>query len=180
MKKFTLFILAAAMSVSLGACQPAASANASASNVSTDAPTGKDDSPNVGMPNPFTDCQTLEEAEKITGFDFTVPEQIDRYSQEFIQVMDKSMIQVFFKSGEDEILVRKAVSEGDAAKDISGDYRDYAFTETLSLDNREFTLKGNDDKIYVVTWTEGDSCFSIGADAGLSRDMVKELVNEIN
>lgn len=34
----------------------------------------------IGMPNPFTDFDTLAEAEKQTGFDITLPDAIGSYS----------------------------------------------------------------------------------------------------
>ena len=50
----------------------------------------------IGMPNPFIDYDSLEEAEKAVGFEINVPESIDGYSEKLISVMDGKMIQVCF------------------------------------------------------------------------------------
>ena len=49
----------------------------------------------VGMPNPWTDCKNLNEAEDNVGFSITVPEKIDGYTRTMIQTLDKEVIQVF-------------------------------------------------------------------------------------
>ena len=59
----------------------------------------------IGMPSPFIDYDTLEEAEKAVGFEINVPESIDGYSEKLISVMDGKMIQVVFVEGDKQILL---------------------------------------------------------------------------
>lgn len=41
----------------------------------------------VEIPNPFIDCDSLEDAKKIAGFEIRVPDAIDGYSDRFIQAI---------------------------------------------------------------------------------------------
>ena len=51
------------------------------------------------------------------------------YTKDMIQAVDGLVLQVFYKSGDKEILIRKAlVSQG---KDISGDYNVYDVTKKV-------------------------------------------------
>ena len=62
-----------------------------------------------GMPNPFTECKTIEEAEEISGVKFAVPE----YSQSTILACE-GMIEIQIAKDENNtIAIRKSADEGD-------------------------------------------------------------------
>ena len=48
----------------------------------------------VGMPNPFTDNATLEEAEKYAGFSIQVPDQISGVSATAFRNLGQEMLEV--------------------------------------------------------------------------------------
>lgn len=50
---------------------------------------------NTQIPNPFIDCQTLEDAAETAGFALAVPDAIGEYTSRTIQAVEGSMIQVF-------------------------------------------------------------------------------------
>ena len=64
------------------------------------------------IPNPWTDCTTIKEAEAKTGFEITVPDQLNGYEEKDISVMEKD------------------------GTDISGDYREADTFEKVKLGGR--------------------------------------------
>ena len=117
----------------------------------------------VEIPNPFIDCDSLEDAIKIAGFEIRVPDSIDGYSNRFIQAIDQYMIQVFYytsseisddtgnttfsenteitenaaytEDSRDQILLRKAIG----TDDISGDYNCMGGSPLPSANHRAVT-----------------------------------------
>ena len=61
-------------------------------------------------------------------------------------------------SGE-QMVIRKASGAGENA-DISGDYNVYNVTSTVTVGEYTVTLKGNDQKVNLATWTSGDYAYS--------------------
>ena len=61
-------------------------------------------------------------------------------------------------SGE-QMVIRKASGAGENA-DISGDYNVYNETSTVTVGEYTVTLKGNDQKVNLATWTSGDYAYS--------------------
>lgn len=128
--------------------------------------------------NPFVDCETMTDAEKLAGFSFTVPEQVEGYEKELIQAIDGELIQVFYENPEeqeDEILMRK----GAGSDDISGNYEEFEEISTAAAGDLEVTLKGNDGKVIVAVWTTGSYTFSIQADKGISQGEMLSLVEAV-
>ena len=162
-------MLGALLSLSLAACQNSGS-------------------PSAQMPNPFTDHAAMEEAEKAAGFDLSVPETIEPFSGRIIRTMTgedtDSMIEVIYcnddENGEtnrDEIRIRKAAGN----EDISGDYTDYAENSTVTIDNIPVSVKGENGRIQLATWSRGDYTYSIGFyfDTGISREDLNGFITSI-
>ena len=175
---------ALAMTVSMMGCgKEAVSENAQTGTEISEEDSSQDNAEvpegeNTQIPNPFVDCETMADAEKLAGFDITVPEQIEGYEQELIQAVDGELIQVFYvnpEKEEDEILIRKGVGNDD----ISGNYENFAETTTAAAGDLEVTLKGNDGKVTVAVWTTGSYTFSIQVDAGASQDEMLNLVEAV-
>jgi hypothetical protein len=73
--------------------------------------------------NPWSDWDSIEEAESVIGFSFGLPEVIaDSYAAAEIQTMNGELIEVVYRDEEFEVCVRKQAGEG---QDISGDYNQY-------------------------------------------------------
>ena len=143
----------------------------------TDTSTDSEDDGNVQITSPFVDCETLEEAGELAGFDISVPDEIDGgYTQGTIQAVENEMIQVTYttEAGE-EITLRK----GTGTEDISGDYNEYAEENTLDVDGTSVTARGSDGLVYAATWTDGTYTYAITASAGLESDSVSALVPSI-
>lgn len=55
----------------------------------------------VEIPNPFTDCATLEEAVKIAGFDFSSPDTVEGYGKKRIMAVENEMIQIIYTNADE-------------------------------------------------------------------------------
>ena len=204
-KKLTAVCMAAAVCIGIMAGTTACgSSGAGVSNqaVSTDKPdvpsavsqTASDTSapqePIVGADpstwSPFTDCESLAEAEDVAGFKLTIPESIEGFTPSSYAVMKEyQLIQVDFNDDDNHyICIRKAIDD----KDISGDYNVYNEKNDVTADGIKVTLRGNDGKVCLATWTNGEYAYSImysslsdagRSDAGLSQDAMMKLVSEV-
>lgn len=79
----------------------------------------------VGTPNPWTDQQTMEDAQQAVGFSFQTPKTIGVMKPVCIQTLESDIIQVFYQQtadSEEHVLLRK----GFGSQDISGDYNVYS------------------------------------------------------
>ena len=83
----------------------------------------------VAIGNPWSDWDSMEEAESVTGFSFGLPEVIaDSYTAIRIRTLNSELIEVVYRDESFEVCVRKQKGEG---QDISGDYNEYeTCTET--------------------------------------------------
>ena len=82
--------------------------------------------------NPWSDWDSIEEAERVIGFSFGLPEVIaDSYNAVSIRTLNNELIEVVYRDEGDEgfdVCIRKQMGEG---LDISGDYNKYEIrTET--------------------------------------------------
>ena len=132
--------------------------------------------PDTMIANPFVDCQTMETAAEVAGFEFRTPEQVEGISEKKIQAVDQEMIQVIYSADENQILIRKAPG----IRNISGDYNNYQKEETITVDEMQVTLKGNDGVISLATWSANDYSYSIYVSAGMAQDSIVSLVQAIH
>lgn len=170
-KRSALLACSALLAVSLAACsQPAASDAASTAASDT-----------TQIPNPWTECATLADAAALTGYDFTVPDSVDGYTDISITVLtDEQLTEVQYTAGNDRLCLRKAPG----SDDISGDYNQYAESNTVDVDGRSVTLQGSDGQVQLATWQDGGYTYSIGVyredGTGLTADEMTFLVKAAN
>lgn len=170
-KHTTLLACSALLAVCLAACsQPAARDAASTAASDT-----------TQIPNPWTECSTLADAAALTGYDFTVPDSVDGYTDTSITVLtDEQLTEVQYTTGSDRLCLRKAPG----SDDISGDYNQYAESNAVDVDGRSVTLQGNDGQVQLATWLDGDYTYSIGIyredGTGLTADEMTALVKAAN
>ena len=141
-------------------------------------------SENVQIPDPFEGFSTLEQAVKAAGFEMSVPDAPKGYETAIYRVnTGTQMLEVIYSDkdleNEDAVeayRIRKAIG----SDDISGDYNDYSEKTEVSVSGNQVSLKGNDGKVFVATWTSGECTYAIDIDMdgqGLSGDEVIALVN---
>ena len=133
----------------------------------------------VGVPNPFVEVKTLEEASKIAGFTLEVPETYEDYKKQVIQAIENDMIEVIYydeNSEHEGLRIRKAKG----TDDISGDYNEYKDVETVKVGDFEVTEKGSEGNISVAIWNDGTYSYAINvAEASLTKDIIANLISNI-
>lgn len=85
------------------------------------------------------------------------------------------MVQVDYTSGEAEVLIRKAASQDDP----SGDYNVYDKEETVNVGDLSVTMKGNSDSMNLAVWNDGEYSYSVYTSAGMSQEMLAEIVSQV-
>ena len=134
------------------------------------------------LANPFTDTDTLEEAQEIAGFEMEVPAAVSPYTVVSYRAIEVEMLEVIFsdRKGEEGYRIRKAAGEDD----ISGDYNEYAKEKTVRLsDGTKVTLRGDkEDAWSVAVWTadaeDGESAYSFAICSGektFTSDQIKKM-----
>ncbi|MDD6488969.1 MAG: hypothetical protein PUG48_04030 [Clostridia bacterium] len=122
-----------------------------------------------GMPTPFTECKTIEDAQKISGVRFEVPE----YSQSTILAY-KGMIEIQIAKDEFHIIaIRKSAVKGDNTG-LFGDYE----IKKINIGDCKVTLKMENGKIYAAYFTVEDGTISIGCDEELKLSEVKAMIKQ--
>ena len=166
MKKLTrtaAFILCAALALSAAAC--------TAQKTTEVAPSSE----SVQIPNPWVDCKTIEDAEKLAGFDFQLPETADGYVIDNISAIENDIIQVIYKNGDKEICIRKAAG----VEDASGDYNTYDTTVTKDIDDVTATLKGDKNEFKLAIWADEEYAYSVSSSEALSEDGMTGLAESV-
>lgn len=183
MKRTIIFALSAALALSLTACGAVPKESAGGEEpavIGGDSATwgpdlnGEED---VQLPNPFTEYDSLEEAAEAAGFSMTVPETVDGCSERVFRVLgaggEDAMLEVICRdgeAGEREVRIRKAPG----AEDISGDYNQYAQSETVDVGGLEVTMRGDNGLVRLAAWTADGCTYSLavyGGDGISSGDM---------
>ncbi len=168
-KNLVMFAAVVMMAASVSACENGKQEVKETSAIET-MKASQAASENTQIANPWTEVKTMEEAKDMVGFDLKLPEIPAEYGKKMIQVLDSAdapTIEVIFWNNEDkEIRIRKAPGTGD----ISGDYTAYAQEQKVQTENRELTLKGEEDKVFLATWTEDGYTYSMYVEAGISAD----------
>jgi len=124
---------------------------------------GKDDTLTFeGMPNPFIDCESLEEACEISGIELNIPDDFSFGFDRIYRAMDGRMIEVIFMEGDTEVYrIRKGlVSE--LGEDISGDYNIYSVGTNIEYPDYSVEIHGDDeDTAMNAVWNDGRYAYSV-------------------
>ena len=80
-------------------------------------------SQSVAIGNPWSDWNSIEEAESAVGFSFGLPAVVaDRYTAVVFRTLNNELIEIIYRDTDFEVCVRKQKGEG---QDLSGDYNQY-------------------------------------------------------
>lgn len=130
----------------------------------------------VGMPNSFTNCKTLKEAQKLAGFKITLPKKLpSKFSEKIFRVIKDELIEIIYQNKTHKLTIRKAIG----TEDISGVYTKYSEDNTIVIKKMKVTIKGEDGKVFVATWTDGTYTYAISSSAGVSKSWMKKAIKEI-
>ncbi len=138
--------------------------------------TGKETTENVQIANPFVECATIGDAEKLAGFSIRVPESVVGYDEKYITAIEEDMIEVQFSHGEDaELWFRKGVG----AEDISGDYNVYKEEKSVEVQGQSVMIKGTENGYKLAIWNANGYAYAIGSTTELSEDTLVQYISEL-
>ena len=179
MKKLTSMLLALALVLSLAACAQSAKPAAEPEKPAQTEQAETTDTENVQIPNPWTDYNSKDDAVQAAGFDLAVPDDISGCSEKSYRVLNAEgdvMFEIIYASGEDETArIRKAPG----ADDVSGNYNEYAETETVDVGGVRVTMKDENGLVKLAVWTNGDYSYVLSVESGLSQSDMAALVSNI-
>ena len=133
-----------------------------------------------GMPNPFADCESLEEACESAGVTLNIPDEIGSGLNRIYRAMPGRMVEVIFEdvSGE-QFRIRKA-STDEMGRDISGDYNEYSVSTNVDSALYAATLNGNaEDEVSMAYWCDDEYSYSITFENPVSVKEATDLINTI-
>lgn len=176
MKKTITILISTTLILSLTACKNFSSTNETA----TISDEGKAAISNqVGLPNPFIDCDTIEDAENIVGFEISTPHILpDGYTQSSIQSTEHGFVQIIYRSGEDNITYR----QGRGNADISGDYNEYSEKNIEERNHVQIILEGDMENVKKATWQDNGYTFSMTVNnesKGISQEVMNAVIDSV-
>lgn len=177
MKRMLVFSLAAALVLTLAACGEKAPASEPSEPSSVPESSQVSEQESNQIPDPFSECESLEEAKALAGFEFAIFEAPEECDRRVIHVLEgQQMTEVIDYDGEDGVFrTRKAKGSGD----ISGDYTSYETENRAEVGEISVTMKGSGELIYVAVWTQGDYTYSVSSESGVSQETMRELVQSV-
>lgn len=132
--------------------------------------------PEICIINPFVDVSNIKEASDMVGFEFNLPKGPE---DRVYRVMYNGLIEVIDIIGMNDVVYRKA-RLSDYGVDISGDYSDYSDEYTIVYNGANVIIKGNDQKVNLATWDDGEYAYSISINLGregISQDDLQEILS---
>lgn len=132
--------------------------------------------------NPWSEFDSLEEAEADAGVEITLPESYQGFNHRIYRSMHRQMIEVIYQDadGREGFRIRKSRDFGD----ISGDYTHYDQEKTLEIGDRFVETRGNGDEISVARWgnLSLNLSYAICAaeDQHFTEDDIRSLVEDID
>lgn len=178
MKKLFNVTLALVLASSLVACSSNHEAStttpaATATVESTEEATATEET--TSLANPWVDCDSLEEAEKLAGFEFEIPSD-DSDTEIVYRAIEGQLIEIDYDpNGDDPLVLRKGVG----TDDVSGDYTSYDFGGNIEVgdDNLIVNVLGDsEDLIHTATWTVDNYSYSLYSPVGVSVDALDTVI----
>ena len=128
--------------------------------------------------NPWSDWDSLEDAESAVGFSFGLPDVIaDRYHAVSFRTLNGELIQVVYSDEDSEICVRKQAGN---VQDISGDYNEYeTCTEEDHTGGTITTYRNSDNNAVKQIISYNGYSWSLVAPNGFWGDSNQDFVNMI-
>ena len=128
---------------------------------------------------PWQEVASVAEAEALTGFGLVLPAPKAPYTAEVIRVLNREVISVAYMREEDgEIGYELRKEKGET--DPSGDVNEYAETTEKRVDGINVTLRGENGRWSLATWTRDGYSYSAEAQANpMTEEELSELVKTV-
>lgn len=128
----------------------------------------------IGMPNPFVEYKTVDEAQKVLPFSAVVPSNVKGYELTNVSVMSNEMLQLIYENGDKELTYR--MEKG--SDDISGDYNVYKDIKTVKVGDVEVKVRKSEETMSAI-WTNGDLTFSLYSNGNLTEKNITDIISSI-
>lgn len=128
----------------------------------------------IGMPSPFVEYKTVDEAQKVLPFSAVVPSNVKGYELENVSVMSNEMLQLIYENDDKELTYR--MEKG--SDDISGDYNVYKDIKTVKVGDIEVKVRKSEETMSAI-WTNGDLTFSLYSDGNLTEKDMTDIISSI-
>lgn len=177
MRRTKMAALGMVMVLSMAACVGRAETTAEGATMkSMEMDSGESEENMIGMPNPYTDHDTLKEAEEDAGFKIQIPDEIRGVKAAAFRNLGAELLEVIYYDGENEVA---RVRKGTGAEDISGDYGSYSEVKTVEVGKKSVTIKKEAEGCYLAVWTGGDYSYSVSVETPFSQDELTGLVEQV-
>lgn len=183
MRKTKMAVLGMMMVLSMTACAGKAETKSIGAETTVQETTtetvgndGKESEEVVGMPNPFTDHDTLKEAEEAAGFQLQTPDEIDGVKAAAFRNLDQELLEVIYLDGETEAA---RVRKGTGNEDISGDYNKYSDVKDVDVNGKTVTIKGTADGYVLAVWNDGGYAYAVSVEKSCSQEELTGLVEQV-
>jgi hypothetical protein len=176
MKKICAIALCIIIMVGLVGCAEAPASGSSGSSKPIDTNPPKE-SEKAQIANPWSDWKSLRDAEIAVGFEFGLPETVaGSYSADSYRTLNEEMIEITYHDGDYEVIVRKAVGEG---QDCSGDYTDYSKVETDERDGGIISFYIGQHHVGKTILSHDGYSWSLVTPSGFGGDSCMDFLNAI-
>ena len=143
------------------------------------------EAPMVGMPSPFHEFYTVDEAAKYMNITPQMPKVLPvGFNIESVSTIDKDVLQVVYvyQAGEDATSNQAAGKRivyrvsNEIKEDISGDYSDFRVTANEKVNSTKVIFKGGNKMVYLIGWTKDGQTHGMYFERPITRDMAKAIV----
>ena len=138
----------------------------------------------VGMPDPWTDAEDLQEASEGSGIDFLPPvEEALPGNPEKVKLTGfrymPGTIEALYENAEDVLIIRASLDR--TGFDLAGDYSVYTKEWEENFKGLSVTCRGDGEKANVAVFDDGEVYFSVTCNpgregAGLTADQLKSII----
>ncbi len=135
----------------------------------------------IGLPNPWTETESLEEAIRISGiaFDPPVAEALPEGMELFFYRAMPGTIEADYSNGKDELTIRVSMDENGYY--LAEDYNTYSHEWQENVKGLTVDCLGDGKNANVAVFSTGDLGFALGSacgkeGAGISEDTLRSLI----
>ncbi|WP_273326305.1 DUF4367 domain-containing protein [Vallitalea guaymasensis] len=126
--------------------------------------------------NPYIEYNDVDTAIEELGYDAMVPTKMpEEYTISNVVIIDNTILSIDYETASEKINYRTSEKN----EDISGDFTIYEDVKQIQIDNKDITIKGNHDKIHLVSWKHNNQSFSMYSNQGLSQKQVIGIIENI-
>lgn len=139
---------------------------------------GTPGNPNVTISRPYTVCETMQEAEVLTGFALECPEIYKDLKLSEIDVYNNSLIDAVYCDASDEVGMHIRKAEG--SDDISGDYNTWETETKIQAAGKTVTLKGDEGLCSLLIWTENGYSYAVSLAQGITPEEAAAIAEGVH